>query len=96
MEYDTTGPTILQTLVYWLDAAWRAPTPRASPRLRDNQETVAPFHPYAIDAISTREPVLSATPRQENFNTIEFPKRDEEEPTTYKGTYGQEMIESFD
>lgn len=96
MNYDAKGPTVLQTLVYWLDAAWRAPAPSPSPRIRDDHESVALFHPYAVDTAAMREPVLCATPRQENFNTIEFPSREEKEPTTYKGAYGQETIESFD
>ena len=94
MDYDSTGPTVLQTLVYWLDAAWRAPGPSPSPRLRD--EPIGLFQPYPVDPFTMCEPVLNATPRQEVFNTIEFPRRDEKEPTTYKGTYGQEMIHSFD
>ena len=91
MDYDTKGPTVLQTLIYWLDVAWRAPAPSGSPKLRDSQGPIAPFHLNAIE-----EPVLNATLRQENFNTVEFPKRDGKGTTTYKGAYGQEMIESFD
>lgn len=96
MEYDAKGPTVLQTLVYWLDAAWRAPALKPTPRIRDDREPIKLFHPYTVDAAAMCEPVLSATPRQENFNIIEFPSREEKEPTTYKGEYGQETIASFD